>query len=634
MILRYLMINIKNLRYSVGGHVLLDQANAVINAGHKVGLIGRNGSGKTTLFKLILEEVTPDSGEVTIHKSQRIATVAQDAPSGKMTLIASVLAADTEMTDLQARSEISTDPNEIAAIHTRLADIGAQTAPTRAARILSGLGFDEELQQRSLENFSGGWRMRVALAATLFSRPDILLLDEPSNHLDLEACLWLESYLASWRGTLIVISHDRTLLNETVSEIIHLDDCKLTRYSGSYDDFERLRRERQLLTSKLRHKQNAERQRIESFVNRFRYKATKARQAQSRLKLLEKMQPIAAALEDQSINFSFPKPKTLSPPLINLDHIDAGYHESDPVLHDLDLRVDMDDRIGLLGANGNGKSTLIKILSNRLTPMQGQVRKSSKLRVGYFAQDQTDELNMNETAFVHASRLMPKEIESKVRGHIGRFGFSGDKANTLCINLSGGERAKLLFALMCIDAPHILLLDEPTNHLDVDAREALIQALNLYEGAVIIVSHDSHLLDLACERFWLLEDKKCSVFDGDLQDYRYHLIEKRRKRGKIISEIIDNPMMKQNRKSERRARAEARAETANLRKSIRELEKKMDQLAAERDLLESELADPAVYEGPTTSLMQLQVKLGGIKVKLERIENEWMQKSEELELAK
>jgi len=627
------MIHINDLTYRIAGRTLFEQATIAIRDGHKVGLVGRNGTGKTTLFKLILGELSPDDGDITIRKGMRVGTVSQDAPSGKTRLIDSVLAADVERTELLERAEVATDPGEIADIHTRLADIDAQTAPARAARILAGLGFDDEAQQRHLDDFSGGWRMRVALAATLFSRPNVMLLDEPTNHLDLEAALWLESYLASWQGTLIVISHDRTLLNQAVSEIIHLEELKLTRYNGGYDTFERTRREQQMLNSKLRTKQLAARKHIEAFVDRFRYKASKARQAQSRIKMLEKMEPIAAAAEDSSINLDFPKPDPLSPPLITLDELDAGYEVGKPILKRLDLRIDMEDRIGLLGANGNGKSTLVKLLADRLKPMEGRLRKSSKLRIGYFAQHQTDELNMSETAFQHAARLMPMAVESKVRGHLGRFGFTGNKANTDCGSLSGGEKAKLLFALMSLDAPHVLLLDEPTNHLDVDAREALVQALNAYEGAVVLVSHDAHLLELACDNLWLVEDGACVPFDGDISDYRRHLVESRRMKRRSSHDAETTAAPKQNRKEERKARAAARAETANLRNSIRDMEKKIEKLTTRREQLESQLADPEIYEGSTSKLMEIQLKLGDVKNELQGVETAWIEASEELEKA-
>ncbi len=627
------MIHINDLTYRIGGRVLFDQATAVIRAGHKVGLIGRNGTGKTTLFKLILKTLSPDGGDINIRKRMRVGTVSQEAPGGKVALIDSVLAADTERASLLARAEVATDPTEISDVHTRLADIEAQTAPARAARILAGLGFNEEAQKQHLDDFSGGWRMRVALAAALFSRPDILLLDEPTNHLDLEATLWLEAYLASWPGTLLVISHDRTLLNQSVTHILHLDKLKLTPYTGNYDHFEKTRREKQMLDAKLRVKQMAARKHIESFVDRFRASATKARQAQSRIKMLERMEPIAAAAEDPSVNLDFPKPDTLPPPLITLDELDAGYEPGKPILRNLDLRIDMEDRIGLLGANGNGKSTLMKLLANRLKPMSGKFRKSSKLRIGYFAQHQTEELDMTENAFDHAQRMMPMATQSKVRAHLGRFGFSGDKANTECASLSGGEKAKLLFALMSLEAPHVLLLDEPTNHLDVDAREALIQALNAYEGAVIMVSHDSHILELVCDRLWLVENQEVKAFDGDIKDYRKHLVDERRQKRRAERDSREGQPTKVNRKEERRLRAAARAETANLRTAIRDMDKQMEKLNAQREGLEVKLADPEIYEGSTSKFMALQVELGNIKSKLADIEGTWMAASEELEKA-
>jgi len=624
------MLHINAMTYRIGGHTLFDAVTVAIRKGHKVGLVGRNGSGKTTLFRLIMGEAAPDGGEINLRKGMYVSTVAQEAPAGPESLIDTVLAADTERTDLLERSETATDPHEIADIHNRLVDIDAQSAPSRAARILAGLGFDEVAQASSCASLSGGWRMRVALAATLFSRPDILLLDEPTNHLDLEAALWLESHLASWQGTLVVISHDRTLLNSVVDEIIHLQGAKLNRYSGGYDRFERTRREKQELDSKLRSKQLAERRRIESFIERFRYKATKARQAQSRIKMLERMEPIASVIEDRTVAFHFPNPDPLSPPLITLEEAAIGYEEGKPVLRDLDLRIDMDDRIGLLGANGNGKSTLIKLIADRLKPLDGILRKSSKLKVGYFAQHQADELQVSESAYQHAARAMPMSTESQVRAHLGRFGFPGDKADTKTANLSGGEKARLLFALMSLEKPHIMLLDEPTNHLDVDAREALVQALSEYDGAVVLVSHDAHLIELVCDRLWLVTDGTCTPFEGDLTDYRKRLAEDRRERRRD-SRSSSKGNSKRDRKAERRARAAERAETAEIRKQIRKKEELMETLHGLRADLESRLADPEVYDGPTARLMELQVELGDIKTRLVSAEEEWLALSEALE---
>ncbi len=578
---------------------------------------------------MILDEVHPDTGSIKIRNRVRIGTVAQEAPSGPTSLIDAVLAADTERSALLIEAESATEPGRIADIHTRLADIEAHTAPARAAAILSGLGFNEEAQRRPCSDFSGGWRMRVALAAVLFSNPDLLLLDEPTNHLDLEATLWLESYLANWRGTMLVISHDRTLLNASVNEIIHLQATKLTRYAGGYDRFEKTRAERLVNEAKMRTKQLAAQRHIQSFVDRFRAQANKAKQAQSRIKMLARMQPIASMMEERTIAFDFPDPEPLSPPIIALEETEVGYETDKPVLKGLDLRIDMDDRIGLIGANGNGKSTLVKLLSGRLKPMGGKLRKSSKLRVGYFAQHQTDELGVTSTAYQIMATRLADQPESKVRAHLGRFGFGADKADTLVADLSGGEKARLLFAVMSLDKPHVLLLDEPTNHLDVDTRESLVHALNDYNGAVILVSHDPHLIELVCDRLWLVEGGGCRTWEGDLGEYRNKLLDERRTNSK--SGNAGSGEGSKNRKQARKERARARAETAGLRKSAREDEKHVVKLEKRKSELESRLSDPEIYEGPTATLMELQVKLGKIKTALGEAEDAWMEMEAEIE---
>jgi len=624
------MLHVNDLTYRIAGRTLLEQATMTVPVGHKVGLVGRNGSGKSTLFRLISGELSSDGGNIRVRRDARLGGVAQDAPSGPENLLETVLSADVERTELLTRAETATDAQDIAEIHTRLADIDAQAAPARAARILAGLGFDEATQQSACDTLSGGWRMRVALAAALFARPDLLLLDEPTNHLDLEAALWLEGYLASWPGTLLVISHERTLLNQVVDEIVHLEGNKLVRYVGGYDRFERTRRERLELDAKMRVKQVAQRQHIQSFVDRFRYKATKARQAQSRLKMLERMEPIAAVIEDRTVAFTFPQPDQLPPPLVAMDSIDVGYEADKPVLRGLDLRIDMDDRIALIGANGNGKSTLVKLLAGRLQAMAGNLSKSNKLRVGYFAQHQAEELDLGETAFQHAARLMPNARESEVRSQLGRFGFAQERADVNCGSLSGGEKARLLFAMMSLAKPHIMLLDEPTNHLDVDAREALVHALNDYDGAVVLVTHDAHLVELIADRLWLVAEGSCHPFDGNLGDYRQRLIEQRRQRRRA-DRTGQTGDAKRNRKQERQARAAARAETSELRKTIRDFEKKMEKLAGKRETLETRLADPEVYEGSTAKLMEVQVNLGEVKRDLEQTEEAWLEASSRLE---
>jgi len=626
------MLHINDLTYRIGGRVLLEGATAVIPKGHRVGLVGRNGSGKTTLFNLIAGDLAIDSGDIRLRPLARLGRVAQEAPSGQHSLIEEVLAADKERADLLAEAETAQDPHRIAEIHTRLADIDAHSAEARAATILNGLGFDAEAQKRPLNDFSGGWRMRVALAATLFTQPDLLLLDEPTNHLDLEATLWLENYLAAYPGTVLVISHERSLLNRSVNEILHIDQGKLVRYTGGYDRFERTRREKMELQTKLVAKQMEQRRHIQTFIDRFRSKATKARQAQSRLKMLERMEPIATMAEEKTVSFSFPKPSPLSPPLITLDNASVGYEPGKPILSKLNLYVDMEDRIGLLGANGNGKSTLVKLLADKLKIMDGKLRKSSKLKVAYFAQHQTDELILKSTPYAHMEKLMPMAVEAKIRAHLGRFGFPGDKADTKVENLSGGEKARLLFALMSREDPHVMLLDEPTNHLDVDAREALIQALNAYEGAVILVSHDSHLLELTCDRLLLVGDGQCTPFDGDMDDYKRLLLEKSRMANTTANG--EDRAKGGKKKEDRRDRAAQRAQLAPLKKAEQKAEKVMEEWAEKVAALQERLADPKLYDGPADKLTNLQKSLGEAEKKLEAAEEAWMAAHEAHEEAK
>ena len=616
------MLKIDDLTYRIMGRVLFDGANATIGPGARVGLVGRNGSGKTTLFGLIAGELSADSGSISLSRTATLGRVSQEAPGGEKSLLETVLSADAERASLLCEAETAAEPHRIGDIHNRLADIEAYSAPSRAGAILSGLGFSEDDQQRPCAGFSGGWRMRVALAAVLFSRPDFLLLDEPTNHLDLEATLWLESYLAKWPGTLLVISHDRQLLNKVVDGIIHLEGGKLTRYRGNYDRFEDTRRQRLENQSRMRRRQMAQRRHIESYVNRFRFKATKARQAQSRLKMLARMEPIASVVEEKTPPFSFPNCSPLAPPVIVLDGAATGYQENCPVIEGLDLSIDGDDRIALLGVNGNGKSTLVKLLAGRLEAMKGSVRRSAKLRIGYFAQHQSDELRPDETPFHHLSRALGETAPAKVRAHLGRFGFIQERADTLIGNLSGGEKARLLFALMSAAKPHVLLLDEPTNHLDVDAREALVQALNDFAGAVILVSHDPHLIGLVCDRLWLVAGKTCAAYDGDLGDYRKLVLDRGRARRR------DGKSANNGRKQGRRERARARSETASIRKTARELEERLETLNAERLGLEERLADPAIYLGPSEALRDVQTRLSAVNDGLAETEQAWLEAHE------
>jgi ATP-binding cassette subfamily F protein 3 len=626
------MLNISNIIYRIGGRVIFDQTSLTIPAGHKIGLIGSNGAGKSTLLKLIAGQLMLDGGEITLNARVRMGMVSQEAPAGSRSLLDTVLAADTERANLLAEAETATDGHRIAEIHTRLADIDAHTAEARAASILSGLGFDGEAQLRACDDFSGGWRMRVALAATLFLQPDLLLLDEPTNHLDLEATIWLEQYLISYPGTIILVSHDRDLLNRAVKHIVHLHNSQLTLYGGNYDKFAKTRREQMELASKHYEKQIAQQKHLQSFIDRFRAKASKAKQAQSRVKMLEKMGPAIAVVEDRSITFDFPSPQELPPPLITIDNGDVGYNGK-PVLRNLNLRIDMDDRIALLGANGNGKSTLAKLLSDKLELMNGEKVSSNKLRIGYFAQHQTDELVMENTPYQHLAALMPNVIESKVRAQLGRFAFEGDKGNTKVKNLSGGEKARLLFALMTLDAPHMLILDEPTNHLDIDARDALNHALNNYEGAVIIISHDPYLIEACADRLLLVADGTVSNFDGDVNEYRQYLLDRARadrRAGK--NSVAATPEQKRDRKAERQAAAEKRKIAAPLRKEVEKLEKQMAQCTTQIAAIEAELTDQSLYNaGNADRLNKLQMDMAKVKSDLARTESLWLEKQEEYE---
>lgn len=633
------MLHINDLVCRIGARTLLDGASAHIPQGQRVGLIGKNGTGKTTLFRLILGERHPDGGTITVRPRASIGEVAQEAPDGETSLIDCVLAADIERANLLAELERNPEATRLGLIHERLNVIGAHSAPARAGMILCGLGFAPKDHTRAIGTFSGGWRMRVALAGALFARSDILLLDEPTNHLDLEATLWLESFLAGYPGTLIIISHDRDLLNRAVQRILHLDQGRLVSYAGNFDRFERTRLERKEHQAKAIVKQAEERRHLQAFVDRFRAKATKARQAQSRLKRLEKLPPIAPLIEDREVPFHFPDPGTLPPPLITLEDATVGY-DGTPVLGDLNLRLDQDDRIALLGANGNGKSTLAKLLAGRLKPMAGTMRSPPKLRVGYFAQHQGEELREAESPLAHGMRAMGELTEVKVRSHLSRFGFDADRVKTPVANLSGGEKARLLIALATHDAPHVLILDEPTNHLDIDARESLMRALNVFNGAVILVSHDSRLVEMVADRLWLVDGGRVTSYDGDMDDYRTLLLERARatrsggvspKRGSQDPTDSGSVAAPADAKDRRRANAEERARLAPLRKIAETAEKKVTKLEAEKAVLEARLADPALYEGPPAKVTDLQKALGEIENALGTAEAAWFDAQEALE---
>jgi ATP-binding cassette subfamily F protein 3 len=550
--------------------------------------------------------------------------VAQEAPGTEDSLIDIVLAADTERADLMSRADTETDAMEIAEIHMRLSDIDAHSGEARAASILSGLGFDAAAQQRPASSFSGGWRMRVALAALLFSRPDILLLDEPTNYLDLEGTLWLENFVARYPGTVLIISHDRDLLNKAVDSILHLEARKLNFYRGTFDSFERQRAEQMMLVEKAKEKQDAKRKHLQSFVDRFKAKASKAKQAQSRVKMLEKMQPITSIAEERVEPIRFPEPdRLLSSPIIRLEHVQAGYSDGKPILRNLDLRIDQDDRIALLGANGNGKSTFAKLLAGKLAPLAGDVLGAGRVTVGYFAQHQLDELNPQATPFDYIVKLMPDATEAQRRTRLGTWGFGADKADTKCANLSGGEKARLLLALTAFHAPHLLILDEPTNHLDVDSREALIHAIAEYEGAVILISHDRHLVEATADRLWLVADGTVRPYDGDMESYRAELLQARAPRADRRAAGETPTEGRASRADQRRAAADRRAGLAPLKKAVQTAEKTVERLSGELAKLDALLASPDLYADAARA-SRISQERGQTAKRLAEAEEAWL----------
>ncbi|MFV0473733.1 MAG: ABC-F family ATP-binding cassette domain-containing protein [Pikeienuella sp.] len=620
------MLTISNLGFTLAGRRLFDGATMRAPDRARIGLVGRNGTGKTTLFRLIEGELTPDAGSIEIRRGARIGGVKQEVPAGPQPLIEIVLEADRERAGLLAEAETATDPNRIAEIQLRLADIEAHSAEARAATILSGLGFDAEAQARAAAEFSGGWRMRVALAAVLFSAPDLLLLDEPTNYLDLEGAVWLETFLSRYPATAMVISHDRGLLNRSVDRILHLSAQKLTLYAGGYDDFDAKRRADAAQNEAAAAKQARERAHIQSFVDRFRYKASKAKQAQSRLKMLERMQPIANAAEGGVAPFRFHCGEELSPPIISFNAVSVGY-DGAPVLRGVSLRIDPDDRIALLGANGQGKSTLAKLISRRLSPIDGEETRAAKLRIGYFAQHQSDELHEDETPVQHIRRLLPDQPEAKLRARLGAVGIGAEIATNQVRSLSGGQKARLLLALMTVDEPQLIILDEPTNHLDIESREALAQALADYQGAVILISHDAELVSAVADRLWLVSGGGVKPFDGDMDDYRTLLLSER---GGIRRERekVEKP------KPVRRERAADRNTLLTLRAEARAAETRVMKIEEMKTKIDAALADPDLYiSKPAHHFEQLQKKRAEIVEGLERAEALWLQAQERLEAA-
>ncbi len=615
------MLRINDISYSIEGRPLFDGASAVIPNGHKVGLVGRNGAGKTTLFKLIRGELSLDGGDLSLPTRAKIGGVAQEVPSSETSLLNTVLEADTERAALLHEAEEASDPTRISEIQTRLADIDAWSAEGRAATILKGLGFDDDEQLKPCSDFSGGWRMRVALAAVLFAQPDLLLLDEPTNYLDLEGALWLEAYLAKYPHTVIIISHDRGLLNRAVGAILHLDERKLTFYQGPYDQFARQRAEQRALQAAMAKKQQARRDHMQSFVDRFKAKASKAKQAQSRLKMIEKMDMIASPEQVAKRVFTFPEPEELSPPIISIEGGAVGYTDT-PVLNRLNLRIDQDDRIALLGRNGQGKSTLSKLLSDRLVLMQGKAVKANKLRIGFFAQHQVEELHVKETPLQHMISARPGILHSKLRAQMAGFGLGPEQAETEVGRLSGGQKARLSLLLATLDAPHLLILDEPTNHLDIESREALVEALTAYSGAVILVSHDMHLLSMVADRLWLVSDGTVTPYDDDLDSYRKMLLTPTKPVSKTSKKPTAAPA----------AKGLSRDEMLALRADARKSEARVEKLNDMRDKLAKKLADPDLYEDAKRGELAVwNKKYAEVMDALERAEGMWMAALEKLE---
>jgi ATP-binding cassette subfamily F protein 3 len=622
------MLQIRDLTYRLGERILFDSASAILPARARTGFVGRNGAGKTTLFRLVSGEVAAETGDITLPRQTRMGRVEQEAPGGPQKLSDFVLAADTERATLLAEAETASDPHRIAEIQTRLADIGAHSAPARAAEILSGLGFDHEAQQRPLSEFSGGWRMRVALAAILFSQPDLLLLDEPTNYLDLEGTLWLTDYLKSYPASIVIISHDRDLLDDVCDHILHLDRAKLTLWRGNYSSFERQRREQLAILQKTQKKQEERRADLQAFVDRFRAKASKARQAQSRLRMLEKMEPVEAIVDASVLPFNFPSPaKPLAPPLVAMEGVNAGYGER-VVLSRLNLTISNDDRIGLLGANGNGKSTFAKLVAGRLDAMKGEIKRSNRLDVGFFAQHQIDDLDTSGTPVTHVAALMKDATQAQIRSRAAQIGFSADKADTRITSLSGGEKARLLMGLATFSGPHLIIMDEPTNHLDIDSRAALVEAINEYDGAIILVSHDRFLLEACADRLWLVADGTVKAFDGDMADYRRYVLEQAREsqRGETAESGDRN-----SRSDERREAARNRKEAAPLRKKIEALEQRMAKFNDLMGRIDTALASPDTFAKEPGKAGELARQRAELEKALAAAEEEWLELSAEYE---
>ena len=619
------MLTIDNLTYRIQGRVLLEEASATLAAGWKVGLIGRNGTGKSTLLRLIREADEDPDAAIRIGKAAKLGWVAQEVEASDRTLLDETLSADTERAALMRAAETETDPHELAEVHERLTATDAWSGEARASSILTGLGFSQADLGRACKEFSGGWRMRAALAGVLFAEPDLLLLDEPTNYLDLEGAAWLETYLKRYPHTVLLVSHDRELLNNAVTHILALEHQKLTVHPGDYDSWQKKRAEQLALAEAQKTKQDKQRAHLQSFVDRFRAKATKARQAQSRIKMIEKMGEIVIPLEERTHPFEFPDPEELASPLFVLDEADLGYAPGEPVLRDVNLRVDNDDRIAIVGANGQGKSTLVKAIAGRLKLLEGNRVAAPKVEIGYFSQDQLDELSAGQNAIDHVRRMRPNATEGQLRSIVAQIGFNRDKAETKVEKLSGGEKVRLLLGLTALKRPHVLILDEPTSHLDIDSREALIHALNAYQGAVLLITHDVYLAEATAERLWLVNQGRAAPYDGDLSDYRALVLAADKSREGAGAPVAAPPPPPA---PPKRSETEIRRLTADIRKRISAAEREMEALQKKIDAVDAKLADPSLYERDPGEAQSLGSQRDELASKLGTAEQAWLEATE------
>jgi len=623
------MLQIRELVFDAWGRRFFDEATVLVPPDAKVGLVGRNGVGKSTLFKLVLGELVLGSGEISLPRNARIAAVDQEHPATPVSLLDTVLEADVERASLLAELD-SAAPERLGEIYARLIEIDADRAPSRAAEILSGLGFSNEDLARPMAEFSGGWRMRVALAAALFAEPDVLLLDEPTNYLDLEGALWLEARLRKYPHTAVIISHDREILNNSCDHILHLHDGKLDLYVGGYDSFETQRAERLRLQEATRVKVEAQRAHLQSFVDRFRYKASKARQAQSRLKMIERLPPVSAVLDEHVAPFLLPSPeRPLAPPLLRLEGASVGYG-GPPILRNLNLRLDIDDRIGLLGVNGAGKSTFAKLVAGALEVETGEFKRSARLKAGWFHQHQIEALDPMDTPLDIIRRVLPEDTEARRRSRLAQFGLGVAKAETKVADLSGGERARLLLNLVAMEAPHLLILDEPTNHLDIDSRRALLDALNDYEGAVILITHDRSLMELVADRLWLAADGSITPFDGDMEDYARFVLERARASARSPTQVQREEPAPRKPEPQRRAKAPTGVARRRAEAAEAALARATEALAR----IDEALLDPATFAGDPAKAADLGRRREAAADILAAAEMEWLEAAEAYEALK